>query len=76
MDKCCHTSLHLNNKFKQKAGYLQATLYIDSVLNMHSEDLLSCFSSPGKLDKRHQKMVYPVSHPHSYSCQRLNLQSR
>lgn len=71
MHKCCEWTkaaapgrLHLNNKFEQKKQVnLQATVYIDSVLNMHSEDLLSCVDRSVKLDKRHQKTVYPASPP-------------
>lgn len=52
----------ITNSIKKQVN-LQATVCIDSVLNMHSEDLLSSVDRSVMLDKRHQKGLYPAISP-------------
>lgn len=48
-------------------------VYIDSGLNMHSEDLLSCIDMPLKSNKRHPKGSSCIFPP--FPCQQTDLQS-
>lgn len=67
--------LHLNNKseLKKKKKLILQVVYIDSGLNVHLQDLLSCIDMPLKSNKHHPKGLsrfFP-----SFSCQRMDLQS-
>lgn len=65
--------LHLNNKSEPKNMLILQVVYIDSGLNMHSEDLLSCIDMPLKSNKRHLKGLSYFFPP--FPCQHTHLQS-
>lgn len=50
-------------KLKNKQVHLRATVYGDAVLNMDSDDVLSCADAPEKLDQRHLQRVYHAHPP-------------
>lgn len=65
--------LHLNNKSEPKKMLILQVVYIDSGLNVHLEDLLSCIDMPLKSNK-HQAKGLSRFFP-SFSCQHMDLQS-